>query len=339
MKRTFKRNYSDHIISLVNEELSQKIRVTDISKKLKVSRKFVYSIKNKEATKPRGRPKLYDENKLKEQCKKSIKKLNKYKTKATATKIHSNLTENVSLRSLQLFLNTNKEFKLRNFKKRVVLNDEQRKNREKIITGWFTENLNFRSIVFSDECRFSLDGPDNFLSWDLYNCSSDCERPKRIMDGGGIMIYGFIDYTGYLWIEKISKTMNSEVYLDLLKEKVIPNLRERLGKNFILQQDNARPHIAKKVMQFFVEKKITILKWPSKSPDLSIIENVWHIMKKDVYDNYTIKNLDDLWCKIKFSQYKINSQNENIIKSMYNSMIKRYLSVLKYEGSNSLSRS
>ena len=100
--------------------------------------------------------------------------------------------------------------------------------------------------MFTDECRFSLDGPDNFVSWDLYDSAGDAERPKRMIDGGGIMIYGFIDYTSYLWIEKISKTMNSHVYLDLLKENIIPNLRKRFGTNFILQQDNAPPHVAKK---------------------------------------------------------------------------------------------
>ena len=137
----------------------------------------------------------------------------------TASKILPDISENVSLRLLQSFLNGNKDFKLRNFKKRVVLNKMQRQN---IITEWFTDNLNFNSIVFTDECRFSLDGPDNFVSWDLYDSAGDAERPKRMMDGGGIMIYGFIDYIGYLWIEKISKTMNFEVYLDLWKKKVIP---------------------------------------------------------------------------------------------------------------------
>ena len=85
-----------------------------------------------------------------------------------ASKILSDISENVSLRSLQSFLNASKDFKLRNFKKRVVLNKMQRQNRENIITEWFTDNLNFNSIVFTNECRFLLDGPDNFVSWDLY---------------------------------------------------------------------------------------------------------------------------------------------------------------------------
>ena len=79
MKGTFQRNYPDHIVNLIKERLLQKHRVTDISKDLKVSRKFIYSIANNKATKPRGRPKSFDEKKLKEQCKRSIKKLNKSK--------------------------------------------------------------------------------------------------------------------------------------------------------------------------------------------------------------------------------------------------------------------
>ena len=59
----------------------EKHRVTDISKDLKVSQKFIYSIANNKVTKPRGRPKSFDEKKLKEQCKRSIKKLNKSKKK------------------------------------------------------------------------------------------------------------------------------------------------------------------------------------------------------------------------------------------------------------------
>ena len=77
MKGNFQRNYPDHIVILIKERLLQKHRVTDISKDLKVSRKYIYSIANNKATKPRGRPKSFNEKKLKEKCKRSIKKLNK----------------------------------------------------------------------------------------------------------------------------------------------------------------------------------------------------------------------------------------------------------------------
>ena len=129
--------------------------------------------------------------------------------------------------------------------------------------------------------------------------------------------------------------MNSEVYLDLLKEKVIPNLRERFGTNFILQ-NHAPPHVAKKVKEFLAENEINLLRWPSRSPDLSIIENVWRVMKCDVYENYEVKNFDNLSSRIQLAQVKINSRSDDVVKSLYSSMIKRYLNVLKNNGCNRL---
>ncbi|UYV61874.1 hypothetical protein LAZ67_1006915 [Cordylochernes scorpioides] len=43
------------------------------------------------------------------------------------------------------------------------------------------------------------------------------------------------------------------------------------------QQDNERPHVARIVQRFFVNRQIELLPWPARSPDLSPIENMWSI--------------------------------------------------------------
>ncbi|GFX93346.1 transposable element Tcb1 transposase [Trichonephila clavipes] len=46
----------------------------------------------------------------------------------------------------------------------------------------------------------------------------------------------------------------------------------------IIQQDNARPRVARIVQRIFVNHQIELLPWPAISPDLSPIENMWSMV-------------------------------------------------------------
>ncbi len=48
----------------------------------------------------------------------------------------------------------------------------------------------------------------------------------------------------------------------------------------IFQHDNARPHTASITTSWLRRRRIRVLKWPACSPDLSPIENIWHIIKR-----------------------------------------------------------
>lgn len=332
MKQNFKRNLTDEVLNLINKDLLAKRPVTEIAKTYNVSRKTIHKIKNGFDPKPRGMPKKYDPRKLKTQCKFSIKKLKKSKSKITAAKIKDNLSENVSLRTLQNFLKKDDDFRLRNIKRKIILSEKHKEQRVSIIRSWFNENVNFKNVIFSDECRFSLDGPDSFLSWDLFDGSNDGERPKRQFGGGGIMVYGAIASDGFFKLIKIEGTINSDTYLQLLKDTMLPIFRKRYGHNFIYQQDNARPHISKKMQEFFRKENIKVLSWPARSPDLSIIENVWKILKDDVYNQMNISNKDELWSRIESATARLATSDCHKIKNLYNNLVDKYLNVMKNNG-------
>lgn len=53
---------------------------------------------------------------------------------------------------------------------------------------------------------------------------------------------------------------------------MIPYVREYMVNNFIFPQDNDIKYTVKIVKQYFMKENITVLLWPSQSPDLNPIE-------------------------------------------------------------------
>ena len=69
----------------------------------------------------------------------------------------------------------------------------------------------------------------------------------------------------------------------LLKEGIRLFKGTRWADSWILQQDNARPHVDARTMAFLrQEMGGRLLEWPPASPDLSWIENLWAWMEKEL---------------------------------------------------------
>ncbi len=76
-------------------------------------------------------------------------------------------------------------------------------------------------------------------------------------------------------------TINAERYIQVLEQHMLPSRRRLFqGRPCIFQHDNARPHTASITTSWLRRRRIQVLKWPACSPDLSPIENIWHIIKR-----------------------------------------------------------
>ncbi len=140
----------------------------------------------------------------------------------------------------------------------------------------------WKSVLWSDESKFDIlvENHGCCVLWakeegDLPACyQHSVQKPASLMVWGCISAYGM----GSLHV--LEGTMNAERYIKVLVQHMLLSRRCLFqGRPFVFQQDNAKPQTAAITTAWLRSRRVRVLNWPACSPDLSPIENIWHIIK------------------------------------------------------------
>ena len=94
---------------------------------------------------------------------------------------------------------------------------------------------------------------------------------------GGVSVQGKTDLHVFQ-----NGTLTAVRYRDEVLDPIVRPYAGAIGPDFVLMDDNARPHRARIVDQYLDNESIERMDWPARSPDLNPIEHVWDMLGKAV---------------------------------------------------------
>ena len=202
----------------------------------------------------------------------------------------------------------------------------------RIYLSWTDED--WGNCLFTDESKFVLHHDSNRArvtrrSGERYNPS--LVLPVYPFGRGSITVWGGItsDTRTELVVLR-NETMTAQTYLNRVLAPIVRPMAEAIGPEFVLVDDNARPHRARVVNEFLQNQEIRRLDWPACSPDLNPIEHLWDQLQRRISGRNTLpQTLDELQTAL-LEEWEAIPQD--CIKTLVRSMPRRLQAVINARG-------
>jgi len=212
------------------------------------------------------------------------------------------------------------------------LTGNQKSKRFAICKSWSMKSIDFwDDVIFSDETKFNLKNSDgqSFIWKRRGESLSEKNVRKTVKFGGGsVMFWGCFSKNGVGMLTVVDGIMDRYAYVNILRHNLNKSAEMlQLGK-YKFQQDNDPKHTSHHATQYFQENNVDVIMWPSQSPDLNPIENLWASIKKKLKGKdfskkeKLIECVNDIWRNI----------SPEVCKKLVGSMDDRIIQVLRSEG-------
>lgn len=206
--------------------------------------------------------------------------------------------------------------------KKIILSETNKAARVSFAREF--RDFDFSHAIFADEKCFKSSQEGRRHLWRVNNTRYEPRNVNPNRDSGRIIVnmWGWMSAAGPGELVYIPGRATGQSYVDLLQENMVPTVRsvypEAEVPEIYFFHDNCPIHTARIVRNWFQQKPdIKTVSWPSRSPDLNPIENLWGLIVQR-WDNRNERTREALisHCDSSWDSLRGSDLCEELINSM-----------------------